>query len=75
MALPFLDTNIFLRHLVQDHADHPRRATASLARFDNAARVDHVRVLTRQRYLRARKWDIGWMSCLLATSRRCYELR
>lgn len=26
-ALPFLDTNVFLRHLVQDHDDHSPRAT------------------------------------------------
>jgi predicted nucleic acid-binding protein len=30
MALPFLDTNILLRHLSQDHPDHSPRATALL---------------------------------------------
>ncbi|MGH2537465.1 MAG: PIN domain-containing protein [Candidatus Promineifilaceae bacterium] len=34
MSLPFLDTNIFLRHLRQDHADHSPRATAYLARIE-----------------------------------------
>ena len=32
--LPFLDTNIFLRHLRQDHPDFSRRATAYLARIE-----------------------------------------
>ena len=31
--LPFLDTNIFLRHLRQDHPDHSPRATALFARI------------------------------------------
>lgn len=34
MALPFLDTNIILRHLLQDHADHSPRATAYLGRVE-----------------------------------------
>jgi predicted nucleic acid-binding protein len=34
MSLPFLDTNIFLRHLRQDHPDHSPRATAYLARIE-----------------------------------------
>ncbi len=29
---PFLDTNVFLRHLRQDHPDHSPRATAFFAR-------------------------------------------
>lgn len=33
-AVPFLDTNIFLRHLRQDHPDHSPRATAYLARIE-----------------------------------------
>src|SRR5215218_3098828 len=32
--LPFLDTNIFLRHLRGDHADFSPRATAFLARIE-----------------------------------------
>src|ERR671926_432204 len=34
MALPFLDTNILLRHLLQDHEDHSPRATAYLHRIE-----------------------------------------
>ncbi len=34
MALPFLDTNILLRHLLQDHPDHSPRATAYLRRVE-----------------------------------------
>lgn len=33
-SLPFLDTNILLRHLLQDHADHSRRATHYLQRIE-----------------------------------------
>src|SRR5215217_5902967 len=32
--LPFVDTNIFVRHFRQDHADHSPRATAFLARIE-----------------------------------------
>ncbi len=32
--LPFVDTNVFLRHLRQDHADHSPRATAYLERVE-----------------------------------------
>jgi|SRR5581483_8282003 len=34
MAPPFLDTNILLRHLLQDHPQHSPRATAYLARIE-----------------------------------------
>jgi predicted nucleic acid-binding protein len=34
VALPFLDTNIFLRHLLQDHADHSPRATLLFDRIE-----------------------------------------
>jgi predicted nucleic acid-binding protein len=34
VAPPFLDTNVFLRHLLQDHPDHSPRATAFLARIE-----------------------------------------
>jgi uncharacterized protein len=34
MALLFLDTNILLRHLLDDHPDHSPRATAFLARVE-----------------------------------------
>src|SRR3982751_627153 len=33
-TLPFLETNIFLRHLREDHADFSPRATALLARIE-----------------------------------------
>jgi predicted nucleic acid-binding protein len=32
-GLPLLDTNVVLRHLLQDHADHSPRATAMLTRI------------------------------------------
>jgi predicted nucleic acid-binding protein len=34
VALPFLDTNIYVRHLTQDHPDYSPRATAYLARVE-----------------------------------------
>ncbi len=34
MALPFLDTNILLRHLLADHPEHSPRATAFLTRVE-----------------------------------------
>jgi len=34
MGLPFLDTNILVRHLTQDHAEHSPRATAYLERIE-----------------------------------------
>src|SRR3972149_11922196 len=34
MAVPFLDTNIFLRHLLQDHPEQSPRCTAYLARIE-----------------------------------------
>jgi predicted nucleic acid-binding protein len=34
MRLPFLDTNVLLRHLLEDHADFSPRATAFLARIE-----------------------------------------
>ena len=33
-ALPFLDTNVFLRHLLQDHPDHSPRATLYFDRIE-----------------------------------------
>lgn len=35
MAQPLLDTNILLRHLLQDHPDHSPRATAFLKRVED----------------------------------------
>ncbi len=34
MPLPFLDTNVILRHLLGDHPDHSPRATAYLGRIE-----------------------------------------
>lgn len=34
MPAVFLDTNIFLRHLLQDHPEHSRRASAFFARIE-----------------------------------------
>jgi uncharacterized protein len=34
VTLPFLDTNVLLRHLCQDHPDHSPRATALLERIE-----------------------------------------
>jgi predicted nucleic-acid-binding protein len=34
MAIPFLDTNILLRHLLQDHQEQSPRCTAYLARIE-----------------------------------------
>jgi predicted nucleic acid-binding protein len=34
MPLPFLDTNVILRHLLGDHPDHSPRATDYLARIE-----------------------------------------
>jgi predicted nucleic acid-binding protein len=36
-TLPFLETNIFLRHLRADHADFSPRATALLARIEQGS--------------------------------------
>ena len=37
MALPFLDTNILLRHLLQDHSQQSPQSTAYLARIERGA--------------------------------------
>ena len=57
MALPFLDTNVFLRHLLQDHSAHSPLATAHLAQIEQgqirARTADTVVfevVFTLQRY-------------------------
>ena len=63
--LPFLDTNVFLRHLRQDHPDYSPRATAYLARIENgelkvriADTVIFETVFTLQRAYRQAKADI-----------------
>lgn len=40
--LPFLETNIFLRHLRQDHADFSPRATALLRRIEQGSLKVHT---------------------------------
>jgi len=35
MALPFLDTNMLVRHLTGDHSDHSPRATALIQRIED----------------------------------------
>ncbi len=64
-SFPFLDTNIFLRHLRQDHADFSPRATAYLARVESgeikvrtADTVVFETVYTLQRSYRETKADI-----------------
>jgi uncharacterized protein len=64
-AIPFLDTNIFLRHLRQDHSDFSPRATAYLARVERgelkvrtADTVIFETVYTLQRSYRELKSDI-----------------
>ena len=42
MEAPFLDTNIFLRHLLQDHADHSPRATKFLQRIEDGELKAHT---------------------------------
>lgn len=40
--IPFLDTNIFLRHLRGDHPEHSPRATAFLARIERGELKAHT---------------------------------
>lgn len=42
MARPFLDTNILLRHLLQDHPDHSPRSTALLDRVRRGELTVHT---------------------------------
>ena len=65
MALPFLDTNIPLRHLTQDHPEHSPKATAYLARIERgelqvrtADTVVFETVFTLQRFYRQPKQAI-----------------
>jgi predicted nucleic acid-binding protein len=57
MPIPFLDTNILLRHLMDDHPEHSPKATAFLARIEHgqqrvrtADTVIFETVFTLQRY-------------------------
>ncbi len=65
MALPFLDTNIFLRHLRDDHAEHSPRATACFGKIEEgelrvrtADTVVFEVVFTLQRYYKVPKAKI-----------------
>ncbi len=41
---PILDSNVFLRHLLQDHPDHSPRATAYIGRIERGEEEAHVGV-------------------------------
>ncbi|HEY8623750.1 MAG TPA: PIN domain-containing protein [Casimicrobiaceae bacterium] len=43
--LPFVDTNVFLRHIRQDHLDHSPRATAYMTRIRRGELVVQTNVL------------------------------
>ena len=65
MAVAFLDTNILLRHLLQDHPDQSPRATAYLARVEQgeiqvrtADTVVFETVFTLQRQYRRSRREI-----------------
>ena len=65
MAGPLIDTNVFVRHLTQDHADYSPKASAFLARIErgelsaNAAEIGIFEaVFTLERAYRASKASI-----------------
>jgi len=65
MALPFVDTNVFLRHLRDDHPDFSPRATAYLARVERGelrVRISDTvvfeTVYTLERFYKVPKHDI-----------------
>lgn len=65
MALPFVDTNVFLRHLRDDHPDFSPRATAYLARVERGElkirisdTVVFETVYTLERFYKVPKHDI-----------------
>ena len=65
-ALPFLDANILLRHLRQDHPDHSPRATALLKRIEQGQLQVHLSdmtiaetVFTLQRFYKVPKAQIA----------------
>jgi predicted nucleic acid-binding protein len=64
-GLPFLDTNLFLRHLTQDHPEHAPKATALWRRIatgdETVASADTVvfeTVFTLQSFYRRSRTDI-----------------
>jgi predicted nucleic acid-binding protein len=65
MAADFIDANVFLRHLTQDHPTHSPRATAYLERIERGALQAHTSlmivfevVFTLERFYRKGKSDI-----------------
>jgi len=65
VALPFLDTNVLLRHLLQDEAEQSPRSTALLAKIESgeisvriADTVVFETVFTLQRQYRVPKGEI-----------------
>ena len=81
MALPFLDTNILLRHLRQDHPQHSPRATALLSRIEQGdirVRVSEIviaeTVFTLQRSYKVPKADVA-QALLLVLDLPGIELR
>ncbi len=42
MSAPFIDTNIFLRHLLQDHPEHSQRSTRFLQRIEDGELKGHT---------------------------------
>ncbi len=40
--IPFLDTNVILRHVLDDHPDHSPRATALILALDRGDRSVHI---------------------------------
>ena len=65
MTIPFLDTNILLRHLLEDHPEHSAKATAFLSRGEQgeqkvriADTVVFETVFTLQRHYRVSKEKI-----------------
>jgi len=41
-VIPFLDTNVILRHVLDDHPDHSPRATALILALDRGDRSVHI---------------------------------
>ncbi len=61
MTLPLLDTNVVLRHLLQDHPDHSPRATALFARIGAGELTAHISstVLTETVFTLERGYKLG----------------
>jgi predicted nucleic acid-binding protein len=57
MAPAFLDTNIILRHLLQDHAEHSPRATAYLRQIeDGLVRVRTSEIVIFETVFTLQRW-------------------